>query len=275
MPASVDRYVIILGQVFRWEEKAPFVPSGKSVQGALEYDRENEMVKCHECGVFVKSIGTHLRRNPLHSQTINPREYRKRHGLRMASPICAPLTSKKIKANLSDTSLAYPKMLPFSRADAKSRGWIQQRRKEAAIPRSSSDERRNLFGHCRAQISAKLKEIAVNLGRSPLASEVPSDIVVAAKSHFVSWTIALVENSLQPNNPSSLRPKISEQVLADCLRDFYVLNRRLPRQKEFGPSRGRLPSYCVYRRHFGSLANAFKAAGLLLVANNQTEKTAA
>jgi hypothetical protein len=45
---SKQRYVIICGQVFRYEDKSPFVPSGRSVNGALEYDKSGESIKCHE-----------------------------------------------------------------------------------------------------------------------------------------------------------------------------------------------------------------------------------
>lgn len=45
-----SRHVILMDAVFRWEEKAPFEPSGKSVLGALEYNKACETVRCHECG---------------------------------------------------------------------------------------------------------------------------------------------------------------------------------------------------------------------------------
>lgn len=55
-----QRYVIIRGQVFRWEEKAPFAPSGKSIEGAIEYDRDKESLKCHECGDWHRGLAGHV-----------------------------------------------------------------------------------------------------------------------------------------------------------------------------------------------------------------------
>src|SRR5215831_15274387 len=87
MSRSKQRYVIIHGQVFRWEEKAPFVRSGRSLLGALEYDDETEALKCHQCGQRFKMLSQHIRQ--AHS-SLGIGQYKAKHGLRMRSPLMAP-----------------------------------------------------------------------------------------------------------------------------------------------------------------------------------------
>jgi hypothetical protein len=83
----MQRYVILRNQVFQWEEKEPFTKSGKSILGALEYDREKDAVKCHECGEWFHYIGgSHLMRK--HSMTA--RQYRQCHSLRVRTGLCSP-----------------------------------------------------------------------------------------------------------------------------------------------------------------------------------------
>jgi len=40
-------HVIIRGHVFTREEKSPFVVSGESLLGALEYNQDTDETKCH------------------------------------------------------------------------------------------------------------------------------------------------------------------------------------------------------------------------------------
>jgi hypothetical protein len=49
--------VIIRGHVFPRAEKEPFVASGESLLGALEYNQETDQTKCHECGKMNGCLG--------------------------------------------------------------------------------------------------------------------------------------------------------------------------------------------------------------------------
>jgi hypothetical protein len=77
--------VLIRGKVFLYKQKAPFVPSGKSVLGALEYDEATDRVRCHECGEWFGSVGQHARR----AHMLSPKDYNARHGLRLGASLCA------------------------------------------------------------------------------------------------------------------------------------------------------------------------------------------
>ena len=88
--------------------------------------------------------------------------------------------------------------------------------------------------------------------------------------HHTSACLALnVENvrslaslaDLVPNGQNG-RPRVySDLVLIEMLRDFYVRHGRLSLQGT-DHRRGLLPSHNVFRRAFGSMGNAYKAAGL-------------
>jgi hypothetical protein len=54
--------------------------------------------------------------------------------------------------------------------------------------------------------------------------------------------------------------KVSTQVLIDALRNFYAVNRRIPKRRDIGT--GGTPGWPTYWRRFGSLGNALDAAGL-------------
>lgn len=240
-------YVIIRGQVFRWEEKAPFVLSGKSVEGAIEYDRTNEKIKCHECGRWFASLAGHIR---IHDGV---KAYKLKHGIRVTSALHAPKIRKKSHIQNMDVVRAAKKC---------NRKWNGQR----GMNYSSGAERRNEKGHCPIQIPTAIQEKAVELGHTPSMLEFLSGFVQAAEKRFGSWRKACEFAGLVPNE--IYRETFSRQLLIDKLVDFFVLNKRVPKQREFGRG-GSLPSAKPYYRVFGSLANAYQAAGLLLVANEQ------
>lgn len=87
--------VIIRGHVFDYAEKAPFVTSGKSVLGALEYNPETETVKCHECGEWFSSIGKHC----FHIHEIPAVDYKVKHGLQQITPLDCPAITVRSKVN--------------------------------------------------------------------------------------------------------------------------------------------------------------------------------
>lgn len=232
-----ERKVIIYGQVFRWEEKAPFVPSGKSVQGAMEYDATRDEVRCHECGGWFRSVATHLR---LHK--IPAREYKFKHGLRISTPLDSPTVTKTRKAR----NFKRPANLP--------RTWAHVKKRATQSPRT---ELANLRGECRAQLGRKIAKIAEDLQRQPSRKELSDEGL-----HVTGRTLDIMREVLGPvikKHTGGFR--WAKPILLELLRDFYALNGRVPSERDWN-SRS-LPDQKTYRRHFGSLPNAYLAAGLL------------
>ena len=81
-----ETHVIVLGGVYAWESKAPYVESGHSVLGALEYNEGDNRIKCHECGGWYRSLGKHV----AETHGMRPREYRRDHGLKTSTSLSVP-----------------------------------------------------------------------------------------------------------------------------------------------------------------------------------------
>lgn len=244
---SKQRYVIMLGQVFRWEEKAPFVESGKSVEGAVEYDLDTGKCKCHECGEWYSRLDIHTSRSPAHP---SPREYKIARRLQLSRTI--GLTRKNPHAKLH----------PGMRPGALSREIIQRGVASRRAFPYRSHEKRNEQGTCLAQIITHLQAKAAELGRTPRQEDIAPKILYSVANRFGTFSRALAAAGLELN-----RVYRSKESLIEILRDFYVLNQRLPGKKDWGT--GRLPFDGVYSRNFGSLPAAYAAAGLRLVAQEQ------
>jgi hypothetical protein len=87
-----ETHIIISGTMFPWAEKAPYVRSGESVLGAVEYDAKTDRIKCHECGEWEAHVGIHLK-----AHGDNAKAYRLRHGLNIGSPLCGPGRSRALE----------------------------------------------------------------------------------------------------------------------------------------------------------------------------------
>lgn len=246
---SSQRYVIIRGQVFRWEEKAPFVSSGKSVHGAIEYDREAEKVKCHECGEWFRKIGIHIKNSHPISSVPN---YKSKHGIRR----CSSLSTPDLRAQMSSNAKRNSKFI----GNYNNRKYLTIK---SAAPRGGvGPEYYNEKGYCPVQIPNKIIAKAAELGRTPAGSDFKPGFLSAARARYGSWSKACQAAGLQPNALHGKR--YSHELLREALMDFYVLNQRLPRRTEWG--NGRLASDVTYRTYFGSIPAAYEVAGLGLVA---------
>lgn len=63
-------------------------PSGHGRYGLMDHD--DESIMCHECGEWVGSVGSHLRRHEM-----TAREYRARHGIPAGVPLTPPALSRR------------------------------------------------------------------------------------------------------------------------------------------------------------------------------------
>lgn len=256
--ANKQRYVIVCGEVFRWEEKEPFVTSGKSVLGALEYDREAETVKCHECGEWRRTITNwHLL---LHS--LDTKEYKARHGLfrktALMSPECRSALRMARKLNNGTNRKVCGGNNP---------GLLAWKASGSKRVNSGAAEGKNLHGVCREQVLAAIRTKVV-CGRCPTVLDVGTRFANAATKHFGSWADACMAAGLRPNHGRG-RSRLDRSTLLETLRDFYVLNKRVPRSADCKSS-SRLCSWETYKRGFGSWGAALEMAGLCSVREHRS-----
>ena len=66
-------------------------PSGHGRYGLMDHD--DESIMCHECGEWVGSVGSHLRRHEM-----TAREYRARHGIPAGVPLTPPRPGRHSQA---------------------------------------------------------------------------------------------------------------------------------------------------------------------------------
>lgn len=158
----MERKVIIRGHVFDYAEKAPFVLSGKSLFGAVEYDSDLEKVKCHECGEWFRYIaGTHLR----FSHELSPLDYRLRHGINVRSPLCAPSFSVMRSGQHTPTVAQTAKLVQAGREYKRVNGNNLTNRNRPHYERANANSR------CQAQTLFRMQVLAAGFGRTPTAKE--------------------------------------------------------------------------------------------------------
>lgn len=256
-----ERKVIVCGMVFRWEEKAPFVDSGASVQGALEYDSDADALKCHECGDWFVNLSNHVAR----SHGIAPRMYKIQHGLAQSSALVGIQLRQRMK---DEAKRADREQYLKPGRDQCTRG-LEAGRKSGEASSAAACEKRNLRQRCKAQLSQRLAAIAADLGRRPKYRELLGmgiDLRSAAASLGVSPKQLLRSSGQEPrlNKLPDGVQQYQDEVLIEALRDFYILNKRLPSGDDWGI--GILPSRRTYCEHFRSLDVAYGRAGLLALA---------
>lgn len=200
MSTSAERRVLIRGCVFPYNEKAPFVASGKSVLGALEYCESSDMLKCHECGEWFENLGSHLQRHE-----ISASEYKLRHGLNQRSG----LVGLRLKRTLSVAGRGSSAASRFVRQP----GLIaaghrtQSLNAELRKPRARKREKANIDGVCQAQLLYRIQIAAARLEHTPTCKELsslkihPSTLIDA----FGSVELAMRKAGLIPNKQHAWR----------------------------------------------------------------------
>ena len=251
-----EQFVRINGKTLLYKQKAPFVASGMSIQGGIEYDAEEDKLRCHECGEWFKSLGPHI----WQAHGISGRDYKSKHALMMGSS----LVNENMRLIASRTMAAMNSADP--EACRKRISNLLNRGRGSRVHRLRA-ELRNERRTCPAQLLADIRKLASKLGHTPSQTEL-SQAKMSGRSACLALnvkTIGAVVSlaGLVPNGSSHFL--YTPEVLIEILRDFYVSHGRLPRQRT-DHNRGLLPSCPTFRRAFGSMKQAFRAAGLGLVA---------
>ena len=158
-------HIILGGMVFPWAAKAPYVSSGHSVLGGLEFNQTHDVVKCHKCGCWFKSLGLHSR----DSEGVPARQYRRDHGLRGTTSLNVP--------SLNATWKAHGKR-HHPTADVARTRLIQARKVLARNPPVSLPgcmEERNLKMTCTAQLPQRIMQTAYRVDGTPFISDLADD----------------------------------------------------------------------------------------------------
>ncbi len=148
-------HVLIHGQIFKWWEKEPYVRSGMSIQGAIEFRPASDEMKCHNCGEWFHNLGFHIR-----SHDENVAAYKLKHGL----VVRTKLTSQETSAMFSEKIRAQgtrEKRIAALRASTKT--GVHQKRNDF--------ESRNVKNKCNAQVLYTIRNFMIKFGREPVIRE--------------------------------------------------------------------------------------------------------
>lgn len=258
-----EEQVLIRGKVFLYKQKAPFVPSGKSVLGALEYREADDKVRCHECGEWFISLSQHLGK----SHALLAADYKKRHGLNLTASLCG-LRLSAVFSRRSKRTISQSPISPAQRSE-----WLRK----AVIARadkyrgstmradSRASELRNESGTCQAQLLGKIREIAEKLGRTPTQADLHNGGIsvrsaqLALGVHSLPEVLALA--GMAPKRSYGDTYRYTPQMLIELLRAFTVKYGRTPTVHDVQKFK-LLPDYGTFKRHFGSMRAAYQAAGV-------------
>ena len=243
------QHVIIGGSIMLYKDKAPYVPSGVSIAGALEYRASDDKIKCHECGKWLSSMGAHLTK----THGMNAKEYKAKHGLRAKSSLCGDRMRQIAIRNITRQNYINGGT-PLTR-NPESR-IVATAAMALAARRPKTVEMRNTEGSCQAQIMSKFKALAVDLGRTPTVKDLEREGLQVGKVKY-ALNVATLEQAarlcgMQPNQKKSkgdvLWPK---PLLVASLSAFAHTYKRLPSMSD--TRRGLTPPYTAILREFGGL----------------------
>lgn len=149
-------FVLIRGEVYKTAEKAPFVISGVSFCGAIEYDAARDFLRCHECGEFFENLGVHIAYHEMNQQ-----QYREKHGISLKTP----LANTRLR-DIRKTAAIERKQWTTSNAIFK-----KGNRSTPVGQKKNYLELMNARGNCKAQTLEKLSQAAIQMGRRPTQRE--------------------------------------------------------------------------------------------------------
>jgi len=250
-----EQYVRMNGKTFLYRQKAPFVASGMSVRGGIEYDAEEDKLRCHECGEWFNGLGTHVYR--MHG--ISVPAYKTKHGLRHKTALVGEKSRISRSQRMTAQIAANPERHRETMLRALALAWKSNNRGGQRRPQS---ERRNERRCCTAQLVHDVRELADRLGRTPTGAEI-AEAGISRNSCCYAMNVKTVASVVSLANLAPRVGKVfqySEILLVEILRDFWVAHLRLPENTDY--RRGLLPSHGVFNRVFGSMKNAYQKAGL-------------
>lgn len=244
------RKVRIGNEVMFYKEKAPFVTSGKSIKGALEFDDVSDLVKCHECGEWFKALPAHV----LSKHSLSAHRYKAVHGLGSRTSLVCESTRLKLSARAKRGYKTWIENGALKRSLHKRKTYTKSK-----IYRDNH-ELRNIRKTCHLQLLNRLRNISKALGRTPSHPDLrehgisPDSVKNRFGSLAKAWSILKL-----PLRDASRPLKYNRKMLSRLLRNFTVTHGRRPTSSDC--RRGYLPNTGAFVYHFGSWNKAVKSIG--------------
>jgi hypothetical protein len=247
--------VIIRGQLFSREEKEPFVPSGYSLLGALEYNQETDELRCHECGDWFVGLSGHVRQ----AHNMKVADYKAKHGLRQDTSLISINTRVKIGSATKRRGGGGRKVWDGRAVSSK----VDRIAGRVRHYQEAANER----GRCKAQTLHKLLTLGQQLGRCPTIEEAiqvgvrhgPVRKLFGGLPFSMICEMAGLKKRVV-GKPFDGNGPLSAERMLELLRKFYLDHGRVPRASDCSP--GVLPCLTIYYRTFGKMCHAYRLAGI-------------
>lgn len=232
------RRVKISEEIGWFPAKGPFAVSGVSIKGGIEYDPEEDKLKCHECGEWFSDLAAHaFARHQLKSD-----EYKLRHGLNLSSALCCErLRQCRIKGQRKSAE-------SFNANRKKDGKHIRRKPRQHG---NASIERQNKLGLCADQLLEKLTACANSVGHTPTHVELKEYKLSrrALETRFGSVREALRIAGFMPRPQGRNVLTYNRESLLAMVYKFKQLQGRWPTYSDC--RRGLLPNRKTFYDHFG------------------------
>lgn len=253
---------LILGP---YKEPLKKIKDGHGYYGALSFTTKGA-IQCHICGDVFDNMGFHV--EPAHDITV--KEYRRKFGISMNSK----LVSEAWRESRKNYMLEYLSNLTSEQRYERTERFIRAARKRAASVKGKkmsrgtniSDETINVRGICPDQLIAVINDAKEHFGYTPSKREFceyhkTQRFIPPIVRTFGSWKKGLKAAGLHPKKrEQGNHIRYTDDQLLEFLTVFYEEHGTIPTTSDIG--RGFLPSWGVYIKHFGSMANARREAGI-------------
>lgn len=241
------------GFVTLYNYKEPLMPfaTGHGYEGVLLYDGKTDKVQCHFCGSWFFALGNHLGKE----HNMKASEYKTMTGLRQTTALIGEEYRKKLIANGLDVRLK--NLIPGGKKTEKEKKKVAAGLKKNNSTRQHQNER----GTCPEQLLDRLRDLAKELGRTPLTDEV--GFYETLVNVYGSYKNAIKKAGLKYRKPGqnvhyNAKKIFTREELLELIREFTRKQGREPSYSDV--RRSMLPSGSTYVRHFGSWVKAKKIA---------------
>lgn len=239
--------------LFKAEPPVEQVKNGYGYLGVVLRDTEKDLIQCHICGKWCRSIGHHIRL----AHKIDIRSYRIRFGL----PLSYPLISRSYSKNLSN-GFKKRKIRKYLKTSGRKKYKRTKIEMDSHRYGSTSPAAKNKKGICDEQIDRRYLIVCDMVGRQARQSDLKEhdpSLPSAIKSRYKSFNKYL---SVKGFDIIREIKRYTNKELLDYLKLFHKKHGRVPTADEL---RNTQPNSNTMSRRFGSYINALKAAGLVSV----------
>jgi hypothetical protein len=227
---------------------------GYGFYGVLLITLDGERIQCHICGKNFQHLGTHV----TSKHKIKAKEYKATFELSYRSALVSESMRQRLK---EQGSQVYNSLSPNERKKFRENA-KKGRENRGNFQPTERLESKNKKGTCPDQLLQKIQDVADDLGHVPSLKDFVKHCGTQRYKHLIfktfgSWSRALEIMNLQQKQPQY---GYSKEALIQYLQDYQKHNKVPPSTSDC--DRGLLPSFSAYKRQFGSMVNARRAAGL-------------